>query len=92
MEVVEREGAQVALWMRIVGKIGGQGVARGLVRGLDLGEGDRRAILGDGGLPWCPVAKTLQSQCREPGLDPWSGTRSHMSQPRQCSQIHKKYF
>ena len=25
------------------------------------------------GLPWCPVAVTPRSWCREPGLDPWSG-------------------
>ena len=37
------------------------------------------------GLPWWdfpgdPMAKTLSSQCRGPGFNPWSGTRSHMPQ------------
>ena len=27
------------------------------------------------GLPWSPVAKTLSSQCRGAGFDPWSGNK-----------------
>ena len=64
-------GAQVAFWMRIVGKMGGQGEARGLVRARSGGRGTGEQFSGDGGLPWCPVAKTLHFQCRERGFEPW---------------------
>ena len=45
-----------------------------------------------------PLAKTLGSQCRGPGFDPYQGTRSHMPQLKipsaatktQCSQINKE--
>ena len=29
-----------------------------------------------------PRANTPHSQCQGPGFDPWSGTSSHMPQPR----------
>ena len=65
--------AQVAFWMSIVGRMGGQEEARGLVRARFGGRGTGEQSWGEGGLPWCLVAKTLHSQCRGPGLDPWSG-------------------
>ena len=37
-----------------------------------------------GDFPGGPVARTPHSQCRRPGFDPWSGTRSHMPQLRVC--------
>ena len=59
---------------------------------------------GGGGLHWRPVAKTLSSQCRGPGFEPWSGnyiphasTKSRMpllkisltATKTQCSQTNK---
>ena len=35
-----------------------------------------------GDFPGGPVAKTLCSQCRGPGFDPWSGNQFHMLQLR----------
>ena len=40
----------------------------------------------DRDFPGGPVAETICSQCRGPGFDPWSGTRSHMPQLRTCMQ------
>ena len=45
-------------------------------------EGSKKWGLGD--FPGGPVARTPHSQCRRPGFDPWSGTRSHMPQLRVC--------
>ena len=37
-----------------------------------------------GNFPGGPVTGTLCSQCRGPGLDPWSGNQSHMLHLRVC--------
>ena len=50
--------------------------------------------------PGGPVAKTLYSQCRGSGFDPWSGNEiphvaiksSHTATKTQCSQINKYAF
>ena len=61
--------------MSVMGKLGDQEKVEAW-SGLDLGEGGQESNSGfweEGGLPWCPVTKTLHPQCRGPGLDPWSG-------------------
>ena len=48
--------------------------------GLRCGHEESRTKEGD--FPGGPVAKTLRSQCRGPGLIPGQGTRSHLLQLR----------
>ena len=87
---VVRDGAVVSCLLELRCHLSVSGVPAGFSLQKWFSEGGPGKCLSEGtsptllktadswDLPGGPVAKTLHSQCRRPGCNSWSGTRSHM--------------